>query len=676
MPFLYRFFRYFCWTLLLWVCYAFPAQAQVINSNLDPASQQNQMFNQGRDSAALKTTTDWKEEKARIYYNHLNSALVRYPDTSLECFHRYQPVQPWWGRHLGNYGSAARNQFFTPFLPMGQSLGYHIYDLYRISLDSLRFYNTTRPYSAFSFMLGSKTEQNVDLLHTQNITPGWNVAARIRYYSSNGFYNIQKTNNIGGSISTNYQSKNQRYYLAAGLVYNKFRQNENGGIRDERLLDSSGYADRQLIPVVLPAAAVNSRNPAISNQFRDYDFYLQNNYSFGRSDTLYNKDSTGYSLEFTPRFRIKHQLQLHAEKHVYLDVSPQTASYQFMDTLTFTGTDTLGNAQNWFYVDNKFSLNGFLGKRSQLVQIEAGIGNRIERFSTQYDGGEDKSSSVGNYVFGELKKEAFAAGQWSYLAAAALYFTGDATGNFDVRATAGKDLGQWGTFSAGFRQNLGNAPYAYATFKTNFFDRSFAFDKTSITQLSATVQIPKIKLEAGIKNHLIANYIYYDNTLTPRQQSDPFSVLQLYGRKLFRLGPLSLDNEVVWQQPTGNAPVNLPAILLRHRLGIETALFRKALYVSAGVEAKYHTPYYSDGYTAQLNQFYYQKDTRISNPPECLAYFNFKVKAFRAFVIADQLQQYLSRNVITAPAYSLSYPAVYAMPNALFRFGFTWILIN
>lgn len=285
----YPFFRGLIAASLVLVFFTPVLHAQIINNNLDPSAQQNNMFNQGKDTNALKTSLEWKEEHAKIYFNYLNSAVVHYPDTTLANFHRYQPVQPWWGKDLGNYGTAIRNQFFSPSLPMGMSLGYHIYDMYKLNLDSLRFFNTTRPYSAFSFMMGSKNEQNVEILHTQNITPGWNIAARLRYLSSEGFYNLQKANSISGSVSTNYQSKNKRYYVASGFVYNRYKQQENGGIKNDALLDSTSYGNRQLIPVNLPALSPGSRTAAVTNQLRDYDFYLQNNYSFGKTDTLDRK---------------------------------------------------------------------------------------------------------------------------------------------------------------------------------------------------------------------------------------------------------------------------------------------------------------------------------------------------------------------------------------------------
>ncbi len=651
----------------LFLFFAAEMNGQVMNNNLDPAAQQSNLFKQGQDSTIMKSEENWKDEQAKIYFNTLNSAVARYPDTSIGKMHRFQPRQPWWGQDLGNYGTAVRDLFFNPVMQPGLSLGYHIYDLYQLTLDSLAFYNTTRPYSAFSFLLGSKNEQHVSLLHTQNISPRWNFAAAIRYVTSEGFYKQQKANNLSGSFSTNYQSENQRYYLAAGFVYNRFKQDENGGIISEEQLDNPYYSDRQLLDVRLPPNN-GSVNSAVNNIFRNYDFYIQNNYSLGRTDTLYNTDSTSAQLQFTPRFRLKHQLRLHSEKHYYKDRSPETERYAFIGNFEFADLDSVFSIQNWLYVDNKFSLNGFLGKRSELVQIEAGIGNRIDRFSTDYRSPDATAqSSFGNYLFGELKKEAFRDGQWNYMAAAQFYFTGPAAGNFSLTANAGKELGQWAQLSAGLDQTLSNAPYASISFRTNYYTREFALDKTSITRIWGNIHFDNAKVKIGARNYLIANYLYYNESITPQQFKDPFSVLQIYGSKEFRFGIFSLDNEVVWQQATSGAPVNLPSFLLRHKLAIETWMFDKALLIALGIEVRYHTPYYSDSYTPYFNQFYLQNSYKLNNMPECRAFFNFKVRNFRAFVIADQVQQLVTTN-FNAPAYPGG--------NWMFRFGFNWILIN
>lgn len=644
-------------------------RAQVLNQNPDPTAQQNNLFQDGQDSTIIQSDADWKDEAAKIYYHTLHSALARYPDTSISRIHRYQPQQPWWGKDLGNYGTAVRNTYFTPDVTPGLKLGYSIYNMYRLSLDSLPFYNTTRPYSSFSALIGSKSQQNVDLLHTQNIHSRWNFAARIRYNAAPGFYAMQKATNLSSSLGSNYQSKNQRYYLATAFVYNRFVQQENGGLVSVAALDSSRYSNRMLIPVRLPATTYGGLVAAVSNTLRDWDLYLQQNYAWGRSDTLYNEDSTSATYSFTPRFRLKHQLQLHSEKHIYRDKAPDSLRYDFIQPISVFTRDSVYGVQDWFYVDNKVSLNGFIGNRKSLLLLEVGLGNRVDRFASLVPGLQmQKEASVSNYLFALLQKEAFNAGQWYYQAHSSFFFSGPAAGNFDLNASIGKDLSRWGSLQAGIGQSLSQAPYSWQSFSTNKYIRSYDFDKMSVTQLWARLNLNKIKLQLEAKNYLITNYLYFNESMNPSQYVPAFSLLQLYARKEFRWRIFALDNEAAWQQTTGNAPVHVPSLLLRHQLRVETFLFKKALLVASGLEVRYSTSYYPDAYTPYFNQFYYQTTTRVPGAPECSAFFNFKVRSFRAFVLVEQLQQLVSRNVINAP----HYPA----ENAMFKFGFNWTLIN
>ena len=128
-----------------------------------------------------------------------------------------------------------------------------------------------------------------------------------------------------------------------------------------------------------------------------------------------------------------------------------------------------------------------------------------------------------------------------------------------------------------------------------------------------------------------------------------------------------LDNELVYQQKTGNAPVNIPSVTGRHQLSIETRLFHNALKVATGIDVRWHTAYEPAAYSPFFARFYYQEGYRINNLPETALFFNFKIKNFRAFLMGDQLQAF-GKNIIVAPGY----PA----QDAMLRFGFNWALIN
>ncbi|MCY1544448.1 putative porin [compost metagenome] len=109
--------------------------------------------------------------------------------------------------------------------------------------------------------------------------------------------------------------------------------------------------------------------------------------------------------------------------------------------------------------------------------------------------------------------------------------------------------------------------------------------------------------------------------------------------------------------------------MLRHQLAYKLPIFKGRLDAYLGLEGRYHTAYYADGYSPFYNQFYYQDNILVSNRPELSAFFNFKVKRLRAFVTGDQLQQlFWTKNVMQAPGY----PA----PNVYLRLGFNWVMMN
>ncbi len=616
------------------------------------------------------TISDWDDVPARIYFTTPKTKVLRTIDSSISHIHHYQPTQPWWGKDLGNYGTATRNLLFTPIQKPGLQLGYNVYDMYKINIDNLPFYNTTRPYTDFTFMLGSKKEQHVGIMHTQNITPKWNIAGFLKQVSSQGFYNLQKTKSFTAGANTIYNSDNERYVFKAALVFQNYQQDENGGITTDSFFNEEGYRNRELIPVKLPSKTNNSRLAAVSNALRDWDFYIDHLYAaVGVHDTLYNEDSTALTPIFTPRFTIRHRLHIHSQKQTFKDLNPETERYDFLDRpILFAVSDSIRGTQNLFFIDNKLGLQGTLGKEDNVADVEIGIANKIDRFAINTFVEKEANTFVSNYIYGSLSKEAYKPKQWHYGALAEFYFSGPAIGNFSVRGNVGKDLSEWLALQAGLQQSLNNAPYSFLHYKTSHYERNFDLNPYSITNLYGMLSVPKYQFYLKAGNYLLANYIYFNDSLQIRQQSEAFSLMQISAQKNFSLGIFHLDNEAVWQQATNNAPLNLPAIMLRHQLRIETPMFKKALHFSTGIEVRYHTAYYADGYTPYFNQFYYQNTQLVNNKPELAAFFNFKVRRFRAFVIGEQLQQFFWTNNTNAPGYYT--------PNALIRFGFSWVLLN
>lgn len=642
-------------------------------------------------------------------YKKLNSAKIYTIDTSLHTYQR-QPFLRTWERDMGNLGSPVNNLLFTPEDRMGPSLGYHIFDPYRFNVDSLKYYTTSRPYSVFTYQMGGKLEQVAGIMHTQNIRPNWNVAVDYRKTNSPGYYQAQRNNHDNASLSTNYKSLDKHYSLYAAMVYNKEQHDENGGlVRDSDLVNPI-YSDRKTIQTPYQSTAYSTTRSPVFNNDREFTFLLQHSYTWGQTDTLYDEEDTAkYTYTLTPRFSITHKMELSTEKHTYEDLTPDSTRYVTLFNQGFAntgtgyyqaGSDSVLTQQKWFWADNEVLFNGFVGKEASLLKFSAGPGIRYDQFISQpvsnlipdslpkavYGIGYERKSMASSYLTGELKKEALVEGEWEYGAATKFYYAGEYAGNFSLNASIGKELNERkGSFVAGFQQNLNSAPYSYTNYENVYTKKFFDFNSESVTMLYATLDISHLRLSGGVRSYIINNFIYMNDSELPAQYTVPFTIPQAWIRKVFKVGNFFLDNEIVYQKISGETPINVPALMGRHQLSYERSMFRNAIKIASGVEVRYNTTYDPAGYNAQFNRFFFQNSVAVSNTPELSLYFNFRIKRFRAFLMGDNLQQvfairntilYTGTPLVNYQSTGITYTPVYAAPNAMLRFGFSWAMVN
>ena len=183
-----------------------------------------------------------------IRYRYLDSTRNYLLDSSISDFTRRYPI-PATHIFLGNTGTATRSIIFSPRLQSGWDAGFHALDVYKWKLENDRLFNTTRPYSELNYLLGSRSEQMIEVLHTQNIMPGWNFLFQYRLINAPGFFKNQKTNHNNYLITSWYQSPNKRYNNYFIFVGNKLQASENGGIQDTaNFVDDPIYKDRFNIP--------------------------------------------------------------------------------------------------------------------------------------------------------------------------------------------------------------------------------------------------------------------------------------------------------------------------------------------------------------------------------------------------------------------------------------------
>ncbi|MFM2146499.1 MAG: hypothetical protein RL732_1335, partial [Bacteroidota bacterium] len=274
-----------------------------------------------------------KEDSINIKFRYLDSSRFQFFDSSIKDFTLRFPIQ-WNAITLGNFGNAVENRFFSPIYQSGWDPGFHAYDAYQFNTSSTRFYNTNKPYTEMGYMIGSGSEQMIDLLHTQNIKPNWNAAFQYRLINSPGVFQNQNTNHNNYRFTSWYQSKRKRYQNFLVIIGNKLQSAENGGIlNDGNYIDSSVFGNNRLaIPTQLGGSSLASRN-FFSTSINSGSFYTTANYLFrqqydvGQKDSLVVNDSLTIPL-FYPRLRFEHSMSYNTYHYRFKDKTPDSNYYK------------------------------------------------------------------------------------------------------------------------------------------------------------------------------------------------------------------------------------------------------------------------------------------------------------------------------------------------------------
>jgi hypothetical protein len=146
-------------------------------------------------------------------------------------------------------------------------------------------------------------------------------------------------------------------------------------------------------------------------------------------------------------------------------------------------------------------------------------------------------------------------------------------------------------------------------------------------------------------------------------------------QKTFKLSRyLNLYSDVYLQQKTGAVELNLPFFFTRNRIAFEGHFFRN-LNLSTGLEARYYSPYKADNYSPVLGQFFFQDSTTISNRPDIAAFFHLRIRSFKAYVRAENLNTISTRDGFGFNNNNLAAPG-YPTPGLVMRLGIYWSFVN
>lgn len=670
----------FCVLAILMVLFMMPVSAQMprsIGSNSFGNNASNKNSNKKSDSLQHR---DPFADSLTIYYRYFDSTRSRKIDSSIADYYSRLPMGPTY-HTLGTYGAPAQSYFFNPVMKAGWDPGFHQFDTYNFTAENTKFYQTSKPYSELAYLLGSKAEQLVSILLTQNRKGNFNYSFEYIFSSTPGFLKTQNNSHNNFRITTHYISKNKHYESFFIFISNKTAASENGGLRDAKQLDSlsTSLNDPYSLETRLGKAGAASRNPFnttvnTGNTYTNSSFLYKHHYDLGQKDSTVT-DSMVYHF-FYPRFRIEHAFKFATSSYSFSDIAADSSLYSqyFNYKIHYNPAgDTISYKDKWTEINNEFSLISFPEKNNQSQFFKAGIA--MQNLIGVFDTLTGKHNFYNIYGLAEYRNRTKNQ-KWDIEAAGQFYLNGLNAGDYSAIISMKRLLGsKIGSLKIGF-QNVNKSPVFILNSLSSFpVLNKGNYNKENILRLFLQYDNAKIGWKLNAEYFAVSNYIYYDSFLTAKQDATLFNVLHISAEKKFKLARhWNWYTDLHVQQTTGAPPVNIPFFYTRNRIAFEGNFFDN-LFISTGFEVRYQTPYKADGYSPFLGQFMYQNSYTVSNRPDISAFLNFRIKSFKSFLRLENLNTMNVQNGFKFDQRNFA-TAQYPYPGLWIRFGVWWNFVN
>lgn len=521
----------------------------------------------------------------------------------------------------------------------------------KIKDKDINYFRSLGPYASLTGIAGSKEFQIFKMLFTHTYKDKVNITVRFNRYTSKGFYSQQQTYTNNFYLSSNYttRKKNAGYYLY--ILNNGNKNQENGGIKDGVLTDSSQIYDKSLFKTNITNADRDNRelkfmiNPWIRLNKNDsatkLNHYLQlksrfsnNSYSYKDMNDSIDKFYDGYYLD-----SVKTVDSSHVRSFV------NEISYSFLTADDKTGFSAgYKNEINkvWQHTDSFFVnhiLQADLFHRTHILSKDT-ADKREKFFEThlngQYalagpNGGNFKGEGNVIYTFNEKKKRSV------YLNVL-----------YEKRS----------------------ADYIYNNWVSNhFLWFNNGFNPQKQAQLKVGVNLNRF-FSASLFYQTINNYLYFDEAALPGQYSGSINNLGLninFTKIFFKHLGLALNH--AYQNTSKPAYVRVPQNVTTAKLFYNGSLSHNNLQLQIGAQVQIYERFYGYAYMPATQMFYLQDKFKTDSYPYLDVYLSARIRPVSFFL---KLENVLAG--FAGPNYS--FVPGYYQTDLAFRFGLTWMFFD
>jgi hypothetical protein len=531
-----------------------------------------------------------------------------------------------------------------------------------LEANQIRYYSVATPVTELYFKTTVKKGQSVDAFITLNTSENLNFSIAYKGLRSEGEYINQLSSTGNFRFTTNYNTKNKRYFAKAHYTFQDILNEENGGITTIEDFESEdpNYNNRQRFEVYFNDAKsfLKGKRIFLDHNFRinskkgDNNLYLTHQFNYENKFFEYNQATVPSTVGSETVFRF-------GESYLDSGINDQTRYNKMYNKvgLIYENT-TLGTFQ--FFVDD-FRSNYYY---NQILFFD----NRTipSSFSQQIN------SAGGQYEYRRNK--------WNGKFLYSRSITEQSLSNLDAKLQY--ELND--EIQLAFQyQNINKLPNNnYNLHQSSFVQYNWSndFKNEKINTLKANAISPWV--DAELQFSVLNDHLYFSDVATAQQKTDRTQIvaptqydvtinyLSIKISRELKFGDFALDNTILYQKTEQDqAVLNVPEIVTRNTFYYSNYLFKNALFLQTGISLNYFSKYYANDYNPVIGEFFVQYDKKIGNHPNLDFFINAKVQRTRIYFKVEHFNSALTGNNF------------YASPNnpsrdLTIRFGLIWNFFN
>ncbi len=599
-----------------------------IIKNLEAKIEDYTIINQRNDSLKVDTSLTIEKYHKLNYLRADNFELIEFSNTG----------------HTYNTLSFVQSKGLFP--QIGSNAKHYNY----LKTNDIDYYHVATPFTELMYRSAFVQGQLLDALFSVNTSPRFNFTIARKGLRSLGNYQHFLSSSSNFRFSTNYNSRNSKYFLKTHYVNQNLFSEENGGIRENDILNfesgNTEFIDRSVFDPQFENA---------DNTLQGKRFYLNQKYIIRNSSDSIN----------TRKWSVGNIITLENKYYQFKQSTPNeyfgesTGFVQINDKVSF---DTFLVNFNTSYSSSKLGMaTFFMNYRDVNYSYEnlADIDN-----NNYYESIIDENLSFGfNYLF---EKENYVLDfQFESL------LTGDVEGSL-IGAGLLLNINSDSNIKFSFI-NSDNSPdynHIYNNSSYSNYNWNNLFENINTSRYILNFSSDKL-FKFNFEFNNISNHTYFfkdvSGIVLPVQESNNLSMFKMNISKTISFKKFAIDNKFQFQKAGKESLgiINIPELILRNTFYYQNELFNKALFLQTGFTFNYFSEFFMNSYDPLLSEFYIQNNKLIGNFPRIDFFVNAKIQQTRIFLKAEHINSSLTGyNYYSAPNYPYR--------DFSIRFGLVW----